>query len=160
FAEISEASLAMPLQDGRAKPAHPSEMTGRPERTSLRRINAADLLQAPARQASSVRHVGHRPWPLPDRPWVVGQTSDDLLFLHHRVPAEELRPLVPDGLELEEHSGSAWLGVTPFEITGLRARGLLPLPLASSFRELNVRTYVTRDGTPGIWLFPLDASRR
>ena len=150
----------MPLQDGRAKPAHPSEMTGRPERTSLRRINAADLLQAPVRQASSVRHVGHRPWPLPDRPWVMGQTWDDLLFLHYRVPAEELRPLVPDGLELEEHSGSAWLGVTPFEITGLRARGLLPLPLASSFRELNVRTYVTRDGKPGIWFFSLDASSR
>jgi hypothetical protein len=48
--------------------------------------------------------------------------------------------------------------VTPFVVTGLRARGLLPLPLASSFRELNVRTYVTRDGKPGVWFFSLDAS--
>src|SRR4051812_7168863 len=88
----------------------------------------------------------------------MGQTWDDLLFSHYRIPVEQLRPLVPDGLEIEEHSGTAWLGVTPFVVTGLRARGLLPLPFASSFRELNVRTYVTRDGKPGIWFFSLDAS--
>ena len=88
----------------------------------------------------------------------MGQTWDDLLFIHYRVPAEQLRSHVPDGLEVEEHSGSGWLGLTPFVVTGLRARGLLPLPFASSFRELNVRTYVTRDDKPGIWFFSLDAS--
>ena len=90
----------------------------------------------------------------------MGQTWDDLLFVHYRVPVERLRSLVPDGLEVQEHSGSGWLGVTPFVVTGLRARGLLPLPFASSFRELNVRTYVTRDEKPGIWFFSLDASSR
>jgi uncharacterized protein YqjF (DUF2071 family) len=90
----------------------------------------------------------------------MGQTWDDLLFVHYRVPASALRPLVPDGLDVQEHSGSGWLGVTPFIVTGLRARGLLPLPFASSFRELNVRTYVVRDGKPGIWFFSLDASSR
>jgi uncharacterized protein len=90
----------------------------------------------------------------------MGQTWDDLLFIHYRVPVDRLRPLVPDGLDVDEHSGSGWLGVTPFAITGLRARGLLPLPFGSSFRELNVRTYVTRDGKPGIWFFSLDASSR
>jgi uncharacterized protein YqjF (DUF2071 family) len=90
----------------------------------------------------------------------MGQTWDDLLFVHYRVPLGTLRPLIPDGLELQEHSGTVWLGVTPFVVTGLRARGLLPLPFTSSFRELNVRTYVTRDGKPGIWFFSLDASSR
>ena len=120
-----------------------------------------NLLQTPARQGSSLRETEHRPWPVPeDRPWVMGQTWDNLLFAHWRVPAAELRPLVPDGLEVEEHDGSAWLGVTPFVVTGLRARGLLPLPHVSSFRELNVRTYVTEGGKPGIWFFSLDASSR
>ena len=95
---------------------------------------------------------------MPARPWVMGQTWDDLLFVHYRVPVEKLRPLIPEGLEVEEHSDSGWLGTTPFVVTGLRARGLLPLPFASSFRELNVRTYVTRNGKPGIWFFSLDAS--
>ena len=90
----------------------------------------------------------------------MGQTWDDLLFVHYRVPVEQLRTLVPDGLDVQDHSGSAWLGVTPFVVTGLRARGLLPLPFASSFRELNVRTYVTREDKPGIWFFSLDASSR
>jgi uncharacterized protein YqjF (DUF2071 family) len=90
----------------------------------------------------------------------MGQTWVDLLFAHWRVDAAVLREHVPDGLELQEHSGSAWIGVTPFEIAGVRARGTLPLPYVSSFRELNVRTYVTRDGRPGIWFFSLDASSR
>jgi uncharacterized protein YqjF (DUF2071 family) len=90
----------------------------------------------------------------------MGQTWDDLLFVHYRVPAEQLRPLVPAPLEVQEHGGSGWLGVTPFVVTGLRARGLLPMPYTSSFFELNVRTYVTRDEKPGIWFFSLDASSR
>jgi uncharacterized protein YqjF (DUF2071 family) len=118
------------------------------------------LLEAPVRQASALGETEHRPWPVPQRPWVMGQTWDDLLLSHYRVPVATLRAHVPEGLEVQEHSGSGWLGVTPFVITGLRARGLLPLPYASSFRELNVRTYVTRDGKPGIWFFSLDASSR
>jgi uncharacterized protein YqjF (DUF2071 family) len=90
----------------------------------------------------------------------MGQTWEDLLFAHWRVPAESLRTLVPLPVEVEEHDGSAWLGVTPFGITGLRLRGLLPLPRVSSFLELNVRTYVTDGEKPGIWFFSLDAASR
>ena len=118
----------------------------------------AEFLQAPARQASSLDEAAHRPWPLPDRPWVIGETLDDQFFAHWRVSAAALREHVPRGLDVEEHDGSAWLGVTLFTVTGLRARGLLPLPIVSSFRQLNVRTYVTRDGKPGIWFLSLDAS--
>jgi uncharacterized protein YqjF (DUF2071 family) len=88
----------------------------------------------------------------------MGQTWDDLLFAHWRVPTEVLREHVPEGVEVQEFDGSGWVGVTPFVVTGLRARGMLPLPLVSSFLELNVRTYVTRDDKPGIWFFSLDAS--
>ncbi len=90
----------------------------------------------------------------------MGQTWEDLLFVHWRVPTESLRSLVPHHVEVEEHDGSAWLGVTPFGITGLRLRGLLPLPRVSSFLELNVRTYVTDGEKPGIWFFSLDAASR
>ena len=110
------------------------------------------------RQASALEETEHRPWPVPERSWVMGQTWDEVLFAHYRVPVEQLRALVPEGLEVQEHSGTGWVGVTPFVVTGLRARGLLPFPFASSFRELNVRTYVTRDEKPGIWFFSLDAS--
>jgi uncharacterized protein YqjF (DUF2071 family) len=90
----------------------------------------------------------------------MGQTWDDLLFAHWRVDADVLRPHVPERLSIDEHDGSAWVGVTPFVVSGLRARGTLPLPYVSSFRELNVRTYVTLDDKPAIWFFSLDASSR
>ena len=99
----------------------------------------------------------HRPWPLPDRPWVMAQTWENLLFAHWPVSAEVLRPLVPEPLPIDEFDGTAWLTITPFEVTGLRARGTPPVPGISSFPELNVRTYTSLDGKPGIWFFSLDA---
>jgi uncharacterized protein YqjF (DUF2071 family) len=90
----------------------------------------------------------------------MGQTWRHLLFAHWRVPHDVLRPHVPERLELEEHDGSVWIALTPFRITGLRARGVPPLPLVSSFYELNCRTYVRAGDQPGIWFFSLDASSR
>jgi uncharacterized protein YqjF (DUF2071 family) len=118
------------------------------------------LLETPARQARSLEAAGHRPWPLPTRSWVLAETCRDQLFAHWRVSAAALRDHLPDALEVDEHDGSAWLAVTPFAVDGLRVRGLLPLPRASSFLELNVRTYVTHGDRPGIWFLSLDASSR
>jgi uncharacterized protein YqjF (DUF2071 family) len=117
-------------------------------------------LDAALRQARSLETLGHRPWPVPARGWTMGQTWEDLLFAHWRVPVEQLRPHVPPGLEVEEFDGSGWVGITPFRLTGLRGRGLLPIPYVSEFLELNVRTYVTAEEKPGIWFFSLDASSR
>jgi uncharacterized protein YqjF (DUF2071 family) len=118
----------------------------------------ADALNAPARQSSSLEETAHRPWPVPESSWVMGQTWDDLLFAHWRAAPESLRVLLPAGLELDLFEGEAWLAVTPFRVTGLRPRGLPPVPFVSSFLELNTRTYVTTGGKPGIWFFSLDAS--
>ena len=117
-----------------------------------------DLLNAPARQAATLGETAHRPWPPPERTWILGQTWDDLLFAHWPVAEQRLRTLVPAPLELDTFDGSGWLGITPFRVAGLRVRGLPPLPLLSSFLELNVRTYVSYGGRPGIWFFSLDAS--
>ena len=112
-------------------------------------------------QRRTLEDQAHRPWPLPDTPWVQGQTWCNLLFAHWRVPAERLRGVMPRQLPLHlDDDGSAWLGVTPFVVTGLRARGTPPLPWLSRFPELNVRTYVELDGKPGIYFFSLDAARR
>jgi uncharacterized protein len=85
---------------------------------------------------------------------------EDLLFAHWRVDADALRRLLPDAVRLQTHDGAAWLGMTPFRVAALRLRGTLPLPRVSSFLQLNVRTYVTAGGKPGIWFFSLDASSR
>jgi uncharacterized protein YqjF (DUF2071 family) len=115
-----------------------------------------DYLQTPARQAAVLEETEHRPWPLPDGPWIQAQTWDHLLFAHWRVDEESLRAIVPDPIPIDTFDGSAWLGITPFRITGFRLRGMLPVPVVSSFPEINVRTYSTIDGRPGIWFFSLD----
>jgi uncharacterized protein YqjF (DUF2071 family) len=111
------------------------------------------------RQCAALAEVEHRPWPLPDRPWLMGQTWYDLLFAHWALPPEELARLIPEPLELDLRDDNAWLGVTPFVIGGLRLRGTPPLPWLSRFPELNVRTYVVYGGRPGIYFFSLDAAR-
>jgi uncharacterized protein len=117
-----------------------------------------DLLASAARQAAVVNDASHRPWPLPKRPWANAQTWIDLAFFHWRVDPDALRKLVPASLELATYDGDAWLGVTPFLLSGFRLRGLPPVPRLSRFPELNVRTYVARDDRPGIWFFSLDAA--
>jgi uncharacterized protein YqjF (DUF2071 family) len=77
--------------------------------------------------------------------------------MHWRVDAGALRELLPKQLPLDTFEGDAWLGITPFRVSGFRLRGLLPLPVLSTFLETNVRTYVTHEGKAGIWFFSLDA---
>ena len=120
-------------------------------------VSLAGRSQAAA-QAHALRRRAHRPWPVPDRPWVQGQTWRDLLFAHWSLPEDRLRAVVPDAISIDTFDGHAWIAVTPFEVTGLRLRGTLPVPILSRFPEINVRTYVTVDGRPGIYFFSLDAA--
>jgi uncharacterized protein YqjF (DUF2071 family) len=101
--------------------------------------------------------TGHRPWPLPDAPWIMTQTWHDLLFAHWPVAAGELRALVPAGFEVDLHEGQAWAGVVPFRMTNVAPRGVPAMPWVSAFPELNVRTYVRVGGKPGVFFFSLDA---
>jgi uncharacterized protein len=93
-------------------------------------------------------------------PWVMKQRWHDLLFAHWRVPVEALREVVHPSVPIDEFDGSAWIGVTPFEVRGFRPRLGPPPPRVSRFLECNVRTYTTVDGKPGIWFFSLDAESR
>jgi uncharacterized protein len=102
--------------------------------------------------------ASHRPWPLPRAPWMMYQSWQTLLFAHWRLNADALRELVPQPLELDLHDGDAWVGITPFLLTGLHLRMIPPLPGVSEFPELNLRTYVRYGGRPGIFFFSLDAA--
>jgi uncharacterized protein YqjF (DUF2071 family) len=106
---------------------------------------------------AALQEVAHRPWPLPAGPWVMAQSWHDLLFAHWPVDAAALRPLVPEQLQINLFEGQAWLAVVPFRMTGVRLRGTPVVPGLSAFPELNVRTYVTCGGKPGVWFFSLDA---
>ena len=98
-------------------------------------------------QPPQARPVGYHHW-------------SDLLFLHWRVPAEMLQPLLPRGLTVDTWDGSAWVGLVAFHISRLRPWWSPVLPWISTFPETNIRTYVHREGRdPAVWFFSLDAAR-
>ncbi len=101
--------------------------------------------------------VKHRPCPPPNGPWAISMRWHDLLFMHWPMPEGALRPLIPPALELDSFDGSAWLGVVPFRMTDVRPHFLPAISPLSNFPEINLRTYVTAQGKPGIWFFSLDA---
>ena len=84
----------------------------------------------------------------------------DLLFIHWPVSANLLRPLIPRPLELETFDSTAWIGVIPFRMTGVRPRQVPARVWQAEFAELNVRTYVRYQDKPGVWFFSLDAASR
>ena len=109
-----------------------------------------------------LKQTDHRPWQKPTTPWIMTQSWRDLLFAHWAIPAEKMRALLPPELELDTFDGSAWVGVVPFRMAGVRPRWLPAVPWLSAFPELNVRTYVrSRDPQnpkPGVYFFSLEAA--
>ena len=92
------------------------------------------------------------------RPLLIHEWSE-LSLVHWRYPAAEVQRLLPDGVEVDTYDGSAWVGLVPFHCT-IRPPGVPRVPWASSFPEINVRTYVRGpDGEPAVWFITLEAAR-
>ena len=102
--------------------------------------------------------IDHRPFPLSEGPWIMQQTWEDLLFAHWKLPREILEKRIPPTLEPDTYNGESYIAVTPFKMRDVRFRLLPPIPSATNFLEVNVRTYVKKNGKPGIYFFSLDAS--
>ena len=107
--------------------------------------------------AEIVNVVAHRPWEMPDRPWVMTQTWNDLLFAHWPVDPDRVRSRLPPEFDLDLFDGKAWIGIVPFFMTNVAPRGIPSLPWISAFPEINVRTYVSVADRPGVYFFSLDA---
>ncbi|GAA0668299.1 YqjF family protein [Natronoarchaeum mannanilyticum] len=79
-----------------------------------------------------------------------------LLFENRPVEPDVMDAHLPEGLAPDTYDGSAWLSVVPFTNVAVRPKGV-PEPLGIRLPELNLRTYVTRDGVPSVYFFTLDA---
>jgi uncharacterized protein YqjF (DUF2071 family) len=88
------------------------------------------------------------------------QVWRSLTFLHWRYDAETIANRLPRGLTLDTFDGSAWVGLVPFVLAGVKLYDFPALPWISEFPETNVRTYVRgADGERGVWFFTLEADR-
>ncbi|HVW37531.1 MAG TPA: DUF2071 domain-containing protein [Pirellulales bacterium] len=106
-------------------------------------LAVADLDRLAPTHRPAERAIGYHRW-------------RDLLFLHWRLPAEQIARLLPPKLALDTWEGDAWVGLVPFRMTDVRPWWS---PWGFAFAETNVRTYVHREGRePGVWFFSLDAA--
>ncbi|HEX8925891.1 MAG TPA: DUF2071 domain-containing protein [Terriglobales bacterium] len=101
--------------------------------------------------------VAHRPWLPPNGPWAMSQSLQDALFVNYAVDPAALRSLVPERFSIDTYGGAAWLTITPFYVARLRGNSTPALPLVSSFGCAIVRTCVTCDGKPGLFIFSADS---
>jgi uncharacterized protein YqjF (DUF2071 family) len=91
---------------------------------------------------------------------VASQRWSDLVFLHWRVDAAQVAPLLPSGLRPDVHDGSSWVGLIPFVLDRATVFGSPPVPYFGDFVEINVRLYAVDDeGRRGVVFVSLDASR-
>jgi uncharacterized protein len=60
--------------------------------------------------------------PLMDQNW------DKVLFLHWPIDPALIRPLISSELEIDTFDNAAWIGITPFELTGLRVYPMPAIP--------------------------------
>ena len=101
----------------------------------------------------------NRQYPLPQKKWKYYQQWHNTVFFHWKVPRILLEEYIPKGLELDTHHNIAWISLVAFEVKNMRMRNLPVLPYISHFHEINIRTYVTRDGIPGIYLFSIETDK-
>jgi len=83
----------------------------------------------------------------------------DLVYVHFEYSPEVVQALLPAGLQVDTFEDKAWVGLIPFSMRGIGIPRLPSIPYLGSFPEVNVRTYVTRNGVPGVWFFSLDINR-
>ena len=91
---------------------------------------------------------------------MLDQRWTDLTFLHWRVPAERVAPLLPAGTRPDVFDGSTWVGLIPFRMRGAGFGEGHPLPWVGSFAETNVRFYaVDAAGRRGVVFGSLECER-
>jgi uncharacterized protein len=105
-----------------------------------------------------LKQRSHRPFDLPEEPWIMYQDWDNVIFLHWRIDKDALEPLLPKGVYLDLFEGEAWLSLVIFRVQHAHPRLIPPIPGIADFNEINLRTYVTDGSIPGITFFDIKAN--
>ena len=91
---------------------------------------------------------------------VASQRWSDVAFVHWRVPAQRVAPLLPAGLRPDVCDGTSWVGLIPFVLDRATIFGSPPIPWFGDFVEINVRLYaVDTSGRRGVVFLTLEANR-
>lgn len=85
------------------------------------------------------------------------QTWKNLLFQHFELQDTQfLQKLLPKDCTLDTFEGKYYIGLISMEMTNVRHRSAQKIVLFKKYNELNVRTYITHKGKPGVLFLSLD----
>jgi uncharacterized protein YqjF (DUF2071 family) len=90
-------------------------------------------------------------------PWVAEMSWDHVVAGHWKVDPDALRPLLPEGLDIDVRDGGAWISVLVLSMDGVHFRGLPSIPGSKDFAEVNIRCYVSQKGRRGVYFLSIDA---
>jgi uncharacterized protein YqjF (DUF2071 family) len=104
-------------------------------------------------------HTSNRVYPIPKKDWKYYQEWHDTVFFHWKVSPALLKKHIPEGTELDTIDGNAWVSLVAFDVKKMRMRNWPSIPYLNNFHEINVRTYVSKDGIPGIYMFSIETDK-
>lgn len=93
-------------------------------------------------------------------PWILQQTWENVLFIHYPIHPKALQKYVPGCLTLDSFNGMCWVGIVLFSVNKNRVRIFPAITGTDQFIQMNVRTYVTVNGKPGVYFLSIDTSNR
>lgn len=106
-----------------------------------------------------VNSTSHRPWEMPNGSWKFYQEWNRALFLHWEVELSELEKFVPKELEIDLFQGKPWVSVVAFTMENIKPRYAPSFSPISNFDEINIRTYVKRDGKTGVYFLSIEGGK-
>lgn len=102
----------------------------------------------------------HRPFNYPKRPWKFYQEWNKAIFLHWEADEALIKPLLPDGIELDCINGKTWVSLVAFNMNNIGIRILPKIPHISDFQEINIRVYVICNKKPSVYFLSMEGSKK
>lgn len=109
---------------------------------------------------SILKSKDHRPWEIPSQKWSYYQEWNRAIFLHWEVEIEQLKPFVPDEIEIDLFKGKPWISLLAFTMEKIRPRFLPPFSPISNFDEINIRTYVKSKNKTGVYFLSIEGGKK
>ncbi len=106
-----------------------------------------------------LEETAHRSWDYPNSNWKYYQEWNRALFFHYPVDAKILREFVPKEIEIDMFDNVAWVSIVAFTMEKIRPRFIPAFAPISDFDEINLRTYVTKNGKPGVYFLSIEAGK-
>jgi uncharacterized protein len=103
--------------------------------------------------------TSHRPFAIPAGQWQYYQEWNNVLFLHWKVPFDDLRQCVPEQFSLDTFGGDCFISLVAFTMQNIRPRNIPAIKFISDFHEINVRTYIDNDNRKGVYFLNIESEK-